>query len=155
MRENRWTTMWATLTILWLFAAATPVCAQPAADDPVPPAPVEEVTPAPLTSAWRARPLHLGLQASFVALQAMDVTTTLVAVHRFGARETNPAMSGLVNHPAAFIAAKSAMTTLVVKALGRLKVMHPKVALLLGAGINAGLGAVVAHNYGQIAGVRR
>ena len=155
MRENRWTTMWATLTILWLLAAATPVCAQPAVDDLLPPAPVEEVTPKAITSAWQARPVHIGLQASFAALQAMDATTTLVAVHRFGARETNPAMSGLVNHPVAFVAAKSAMTALVIKALGRLSATHPKVAMLLGAGLNAGLGAVVAHNYGQIAGARR
>lgn len=79
-------------------------------------------------------------------LHAADVYTTWNA-RQAGAVEANPAMRGIVDHCAAFVAAKSvtaAGTILLSERLWRTR--HRKAAILTMIVSNSVLGAVVAHN---------
>lgn len=151
------TTVTLLATALMLIAAAVSAAAQvegpPADPQPSPVvAPMAVASPASL---WQARPLQIGLQATFVTLQAADVVTTLQAVHRSGAREGNPMMAPFVEHPAAFVAVKSMTTLMVIGATHRLSKTHPRRACLVMVGLNAAYAAVAASNYRQIARARR
>jgi uncharacterized protein DUF5658 len=86
------------------------------------------------------------LLASFAALQVLDTVSTLRGVSN-GAREANPLMSGLVQHPAAFIAVKAMTTATTVMVLRGLAVKHPKTAFVLSAALNGAYSAIVVHNF--------
>jgi hypothetical protein len=112
-------------------------------------------TPAnvPLPAEWHrtpaVRPAALApLYVSFGLLQALDTHSTLSAVGD-GHGEANPAMKGLVNQPAAFIAAKIGATAATVYVAERLWRRHRVAAVVLMVAVNGAYGAVVASNYGR------
>jgi hypothetical protein len=124
--------------------------------EPADPAPlgtaVAEAAPAfvPPPSPWRARGLHAGLFGTFVALQALDTATTLHAVRSQGGRELNPFMSGLTEHPAAFVATKSAFTAATILLVRHAAKQHPKAAVWTAIVMNSAYGCIVANNFHQM-----
>lgn len=86
------------------------------------------------------------LYISFSALQAADVHATVRAL-RHGAREGNPVIRGIADHPAAFLAAKAAAGATTIWLTEKLRKKHPKAALGLMIALNAAMAAVVASNY--------
>jgi hypothetical protein len=87
-----------------------------------------------------------------VALQALDVSSTLQALKTPGAREANPMMAGLVDHPAAFIAVKSATTLALLASLRQFSKGHPKASVLVMAAINGGYAYIVTSNFHNASG---
>lgn len=102
-------------------------------------------------SRWRSTPLKLGLYGTFAALQGLDAVTTLQAIDRNQARELNPLMAGLTEHPAAFIATKGAIALSTIYLVHRLSKDHPKTAVWLAVALNAGYSTIVISNYRQLA----
>ena len=93
------------------------------------------------------RPAALpALYASFAALQALDVHSTLTAVGA-GRTEANPAVRGLVGQPATFIGAKLAATAGTVFLTERLWRKNRVAAVALMIAVNATYGVIVASNY--------
>lgn len=93
------------------------------------------------------RPVALvPLYATFAALEALDVDSTLRAVSR-GGYEMNPVLSGVTGSPAALAALKAGTTAAALVATERLRRHHPKTAVILMIGLNSALAAVAAHNY--------
>ncbi len=118
------------------------------------PAPVLEQSRA-VPNAPPARPLTppssfqrglIPLFAGYAALQALDVHSTLTVINRGGA-EANGLMAPLVNHPAAFVAFKAAMTTTTLLAAERLSKRNRFAAYALMFGMTSAYAFVVAHNY--------
>src|SRR4051812_46849359 len=132
----------AIVSALCVTAAAAPARAQsPVLEEPAP------VTP----SAWSAPPLHVSLSTSFAALQALDVATTLRAVHSGAGVEANPLVGGLANHPAALIGLKAGLTAATIASVRSLSRTHPKAAVLTMIGLNVGSAFVVRSNLGVAA----
>jgi hypothetical protein len=128
-----------------VFASPAYVRAQAGPSEaPMPVETAAAVTPAP--SKWTAPPLHMTGYASFAALQTLDVVSTLQALKVPGAREANPVIAGLVDHPMAFITLKSATTIAVLTSMRQLSKTHPKAAVLVMAGLNSGYACIVAAN---------
>lgn len=86
------------------------------------------------------------LYASFVALQALDVHSTMRAVDR-GARESNPIMAPFAERPAAFVAMKAATTVGVLYMTERVRRHSPWRAIVMMAAFNSVYATVVANNY--------
>lgn len=86
------------------------------------------------------------LYASFLALQALDVHSTLRALNR-GARESNPIMAPFTERPAAFVAMKAATAAGVLYMTERVRRRSPWSAILMMAAFNSVYGTVVANNY--------
>lgn len=86
------------------------------------------------------------LYASLAVLQGLDVHSTRRGLSS-GGREANPLMEPVVKNGAAFIAVKAATTAGMILASERLWKKNRKAAVLLTVLTNAGLAAVVAHNY--------
>jgi hypothetical protein len=129
-------------TIAILAVSSTPARAQaPIADEPV------RLTP----TAWSAPALHISLSTSFAALQALDVATTLRAVHTGTGVEANPLVGGLANHPAALIGLKAGLTAATIASVRGLSRTHPKAAVLTMIGLNVGSAFVVRSNLGVAA----
>lgn len=101
----------------------------------------------PLESAQPSRGAFLGsLYVSFAALQAYDGYTTTTAFDR-GAREMNPLLGSLVEHPAAFWAVKGGSTALAIFMAERLwRDHHHAEALAVMFANNAIMAAVAARN---------
>jgi hypothetical protein len=113
-------------------------------------APADAVAAPPLVAPPPAirRPVLLSpLYVSFVALQALDVNSTLAAIHR-GGMEANPVMSGAVGSPAALVAIKSVSAACLIFASERLWRQHRLGAVLMMVGLDTGYAMVAAHNYG-------
>jgi Domain of unknown function (DUF5658) len=92
------------------------------------------------------RGVLIPLYVSFVALQALDVHSTLLAVDR-GAKETNPIAAPFVEHPPALIAFKAGMTVGTLYLVERVR-RHSRVgAIVLTAAFNSAYATVVANNY--------
>src|SRR4051812_29008721 len=92
--------------------------AVPATQQPTVPAAPQTTAATPQPSAPRPAAL-LPLYAAFVTLQALDIHSTLRAP-RFGAREANPVVGGMLGSPAAFVAAKAGVSAGVVLVSERL-----------------------------------
>jgi len=117
---------------------------------------LEEATPAdavtlrpsaaPAPTRWAAPPLHLGLAASFTALQAFDLVSTVRATSTGRGVEANPLMGPFVNHPAAFAALKGGATAMTLLAMRRLAKQHPKTAVFTFIGLNAAYAFTAASN---------
>jgi hypothetical protein len=117
--------------------------------------PAADAAPVPVApSAWSAPPLHIGLGATFVVLQALDVTSTLDASRSGKGVEANPLMSAFVNHPFAFGAVKGAASAATLLTMKRLAKNHPKTAVLTYISLNAVYGLTVASNL-RIANARK
>jgi hypothetical protein len=83
-------------------------------------------------------------------LQAYDVYSTSAALKN-GAREANPAMSGLVGNPVAFVAVKTGITGVSIFAAERMWKQHQRAQALAVMAVSTGLMAVVAaHNHSVI-----
>ncbi len=88
----------------------------------------------------------LPLFASYAALQALDVHSTLQAMDR-GAYERNAIVAPFVSRPAAFIAFKAGMTAATVFAAERLSKRNRIASYAVMIGLNFAYAAVVVHNY--------
>ena len=86
------------------------------------------------------------LYFTLTALQALDVHSTLRAVHA-GHHGANPLMRGIAGNPAALAAVKGASAAGMVFLTERLWKNHPRKAVMLLAAVNVVLAAVVANNY--------
>jgi hypothetical protein len=94
-----------------------------------------------------ARPAALTpLLASYVALQALDISSTYVTA-RTGAYEANPVVRQALDSPVALVAMKAGSAALTVAFAHHLSKRHPKAAVLLMIGMNSAYAVIVAHNY--------
>jgi hypothetical protein len=100
---------------------------------------------------WSAPALHASLAVTFIGLQAVDVATTLDAVRSGKGIEANPLVGGLANHPAAFVAVKSALATATVLSIKSFSKKHPKGAVFAMIGLNAASAFVVRSNLAVVA----
>ncbi len=121
-------------------SAAAPAATQRALSD------AAKALPAP---SQRARGL-VALYASYVALQAFDVHSTLTATSGSGI-ERNPVVAPFVNRPGAFLALKAASTAGAIIAADRLSKHNRVAAYALMFALNSAYAIVVVHNY-RIAG---
>ena len=140
------------LVLLFVVAAASPVRAQAVESAGLESLSLERIAllsmPAapPLSPTPSGRPLYLALTTAFVGLQALDTVTTLHGIHHGSAVEANPFVGGLAQHPAAFVAVKSALTAATVVSMNSLSKKHPKGALIAMLALNAGSAFVVRSN---------
>jgi hypothetical protein len=110
------------------------------------PAPAADLrAPAVATRSEGGRAL-LPLYLSFVALQGLDVHSTLIATRR-GARETNPMMGAFVDRPAALVALKVGTAAGVLYMTERVRRHSPLGAVLMMVAFNSAYATVVANNY--------
>jgi len=108
--------------------------------------PIEEPVRLPSTTGWSAPKLHLSLATTFVGLQALDVATTLHAVHSGAGVEANPLLGGLAGQPAALIGLKAGLAAATILSMHELAKSHPKAAVLTMIGLNVGSAFVVKSN---------
>lgn len=111
-----------------------------------PPVPVTE---APVSGRARLLP---SLYVSTAVMQVLDVHSTLSAIGRGGV-EGNPLVAPMTSHPAAFLAAKSAVAATTIVAAQRLSKHNKAAAVGLLIAINSAYALVVSHNY-HVAGGR-
>jgi Domain of unknown function (DUF5658) len=130
------------IAILWM-AISAPVGAQSGTGSGggVPAPQVEQPRPAAL----------LPLYGSLAVMQALDVDSTLKALGG-GLHEGNPLLRSA--SPAALVAIKAGATASMIVVSERLRKRHPKVAVVLMAGINAAYTMVAIHNYSALRHVR-
>jgi hypothetical protein len=102
------------------------------------------------TGATRSARVLVPLYLSFVALQGLDVHSTLTALNR-GARETNPMMGAFVGNPAALVALKAGTAAGILYMTERVRRHSPLGAVLMMVAFNSAYASVVANNY-RVAG---
>jgi len=104
---------------------------------------------APLAPIPPARPLALPpLYATFIALQGLDVHSTLEGIHSGKAVEANPMLADMAASPAMLIAFKAGTTAAVIALCEQLRRNHHgTAAVFVMIGLNSAYAAVVAHNY--------
>lgn len=100
--------------------------------------PVE--SPRPIGAALRA------LEASFVGLQALDVTSTMRAMER-GHTETNPLMRDVAGRPAAMVGVKAGTSVATMWLVRRLARRNRAAAVATMVAIDAAYALVVARNF--------
>jgi hypothetical protein len=88
----------------------------------------------------------MSLYASTVALQAMDVHSTLTAFNQ-GAVEGNPVMRGVTSNKAVFFATKAAVTATTVFVAHRIAKRNRTTAMIFLAAANTVYAAIVINNY--------
>jgi hypothetical protein len=86
------------------------------------------------------------LYSSFVALQALDVHSTRMALANGGV-EANPAMQGVVGSTAGVIAMKAAGAAGVIFASEQIRKKNKAAAIGLMIATNSAMAWVVQHNY--------
>jgi hypothetical protein len=101
------------------------------------------------------RPTALtSMYVGLAGLQAFDVYSTMSAL-KAGAREANPVMSGVVGHPAAFVALKAGMTTMSIVAAEKMWRQGKRAqAIAVMAVSNGFMTFVAAHNASVVSGQR-
>jgi hypothetical protein len=142
-----------------LFAVdpVTPAAAEPVAPRPliltVPDAVLPPATAAQLpqtesaAAPARARgALLCSLYASFIALQTLDVHSTLLAIDR-GAVEANPIMAPFTDHPPALVAVKMGTAAGILYMTERVRKRSRFGAIVMMAAFNSAYASVVANNY--------
>jgi hypothetical protein len=87
-----------------------------------------------------------GLYVSTVAMQALDVHSTLAALKAGGA-EVNPVMAGITGNTAAFIAFKAGMTAATLMAAHHMSKTHRAAAIATLFAVNSAYAVIVSHNY--------
>jgi len=127
-------------TVMMLMAGTASVRAE---DGDVAAVHAEVVAP---PTAWAARPLEKSLLTTYAALQALDVITTVHALHNGTGQEVNPIVGDLAKHPAAFAATKGVATLCTLVFMHRFAKEHPKAAAITMIAFNAGYSYVVARN---------
>jgi len=90
--------------------------------------------------------LLTSLYVSTATLQALDLQSTVSAL-RQGGLEANPMVSPIAGHPAAFVAAKSAVAVSTIFAAHRLSNSNKAAAVAMLLAVNSAYAIVVAHNY--------
>lgn len=90
--------------------------------------------------------LITSMYVSFAALQGLDVHSTLLAVDR-GAREGNPMMATLVDHPAAFVAFKAGTAAGVLLLTDHIRRHNRLASIVIMTAANSAYAIVVANNY--------
>jgi hypothetical protein len=118
---------------------ATPV------DDPASVEPAPTTRPAPVTVPPQRPAALIPLYTSFVALQALDVHSTLWALDHGGV-EGNPLVQPFVGSHG-FALVKIATTTAMILAVERLRKTHPRAAVIVMIAANSGYAMIVANNY--------
>lgn len=106
---------------------------------------------APAETTVTAAPHHsrhaiTSLYAGFVAMQALDVHSTLRALDA-GHKEANPLMRWATTSPVALVSFKAAATAGTVLVIERVRKKHPMRAVFLMAAVDSAYAFVVAHNY--------
>jgi hypothetical protein len=86
------------------------------------------------------------LYAATATMQMLDVHSTVKALDR-GAVEANPLMAGLVQHRAAFVAAKVGVAALSIYAAKRLARNNRVGAIATMVALNSAYAMIVANNY--------
>jgi hypothetical protein len=86
------------------------------------------------------------LYASFVALQGLDVHSTLRAIDR-GGREANQFMAPMTERPAVFMASKAGSTAGILYLTERVRQRSPTAAIVMMTAFNSAYAMVVANNY--------
>jgi hypothetical protein len=143
--------------VIWLMAVAVPASAQTFSDLTLP---STAVVDAPVLFAPVVAPNRIGgaddaargssraltsLQVSFVALEALDVVSTIRGM-RHGHTEANPLMRGVAGNSLAMATVKAgaaASTILLVRQVGR---KNRLAAIAMMAAMNTALSVVVARN---------
>ena len=95
----------------------------------------------------------MSLYASTVALQALDVHSTMTALNR-GAVEANPMMRGVTSNKAVFITTKAALAASTVFVANRLAKRNKTSAMIFLAAVNSIYAGIVMHNYKAARGQR-
>jgi hypothetical protein len=88
----------------------------------------------------------LGLYGAFVALQVMDLHSSLLAMNE-GGREGNPVIRSVARNPVALSAAKLAGTVATLYLAEQIWKRKPAVAIATMVGVNSAYVVVVVHNY--------
>jgi Domain of unknown function (DUF5658) len=106
----------------------------------------DEAAPDPIPA---QRPLALNpLYATFIALQGLDVDSTVKGIHSGKAVEANPMLGEMASSPPVLIAAKAGTTAAVIALCEQLRRNHHgTAAVFVMIGLNSAYAAVVAHNY--------
>jgi hypothetical protein len=86
------------------------------------------------------------LASTYVALNALDIYTTVTAVRSGAGVEANPLVGAAAANPVALTALKAASTTATLALVRRLWKRHPAGAITLLIAANVGMAAVVSHN---------
>ena len=154
--------------VIGCFVLATTARAQEVPTEPLPLEPIEiSISVADLQSAFldpqldtkpqlllprrepepRRPEALMPLYASLVALQGLDIHSTRRAISSGSGREANPAIRGVVNNSAAFIAVKAGATAGVIWASEKMWKKNRKAAVIFAAVVNVAMAAVVANNY--------
>src|SRR5712691_10246227 len=137
----------ASLVIVSVLSSPALACAQESHTV----APTESSAAAP---SFLQRGGLISLSAGVASLQAYDTYSTLTALTH-GAAEANPLMQGIVQHPAALIVLKGAVTVGSVYAATQLWRQHHRgAALVLLAATSGASAAVAAHNASVVRAVR-
>jgi hypothetical protein len=82
-----------------------------------------------------------------VTLQGLDIHSTRRAIDSGSGREVNPAMRGVVNNRAAFIAVKAGATAGVIWASEKMWKKNRTGAVIFAGIVNAAMAVIVANNY--------
>jgi hypothetical protein len=125
------------------FPAASVAQAPPVVQPPA--APAQPSVPASEPPA-AGRGALVPLYASFVALQALDVHSTVRALNG-GATEANPLLSGLAHRPGALIAVKAGLAATTILLAEKVRMKSRGAAIALMAAVNSAYAMIVAHNY--------
>jgi hypothetical protein len=88
----------------------------------------------------------VGLYASTVTLQMLDVRSTYAVIGRGGA-EGNPLMAGVVQNKGSFIALKAGLAASTILATHQLAKHHKVAAVATLVALNCAYASVVAHNF--------
>ncbi len=96
--------------------------------------------------ASRPSALMTSLYASTIAMQALDVHSTLTAFGA-GAVEANPLMTGVTKNPWAFVALKAGIATSTVFAARNMAKRNKVAAVATLVAVNSAYAMIVQHNY--------
>jgi hypothetical protein len=88
----------------------------------------------------------VGLYASTVTLQMLDVRSTYAVIGRGGA-EGNPVMAGVVQNKGSFIALKAGLAAGTILAAHQLAKHNKVAAVVTLVALNSAYASVVAHNF--------
>jgi hypothetical protein len=106
----------------------------------------ETALPAPAPSA--PRPLALSLYGSFIALEGLDVHSTLKGMQSGRTTEANPLLGSMASSPPMLIAFKAGTAAGIIALCEQMrKDGHGKAAVFVMIGLNSAYAMVVAHNY--------
>jgi len=96
-----------------------------------------------------SHPLALApLYGTFIALQGLDVDSTLKGIRSGATMEANPLLGPMAASPPMLIAFKAGTTAAVIAVCEQLRrEHHGTAAVLLMIGLNSAYATVVAHNY--------